>query len=230
MAAQSMIGEPWSASGTITAVDDYGLTLSLPDSTEVYVELGPPTYWQAQGVALAPGMPVMIDGFFGEQGYHAAVVNTADDQHIQLRTAEGQPLWSGGVANENNGQNRNGAQDGEHSPEPQAQVDEWLTYEGVITAMTRGQITMQTLDGQIITFQMGQPRFYEAQGITLEIGDEIRVLGFYQGEQFSAGDVTNLATGQTLMLRDPNGRPLWAGPGGNGGQGNGNANGQNGNQ
>jgi hypothetical protein len=223
-----MVGDPWTASGTISEVDDFGLTLVLDDGSEVYVELGPPSYWQAQGVELAIGDVVTIDGFAGDMGYHAAVVTTADGEEIYLRTEDGQPLWSGGAASGNgqnrgggNGGNANGLQDGQNVPQPQAQVDEWVTVEGTITAINRSQVTMELTNGESLTFQMGQPRFAESQQITLQIGDEISVLGFYEGDQFSAGEVTVLATGETIMLRDPNGRPLWAGPGGSstGGQG-----------
>jgi hypothetical protein len=234
---EQMVGDPWMAGGTIGAVDDFGLTLVLDDGSEVYVELGPPNYWQAQGVALAAGDVVTIDGFAGEMGYHAAVVTTAGGQEILLRSEDGQPLWSGGAAN-GGGQNRgggnagnaNGLQDGQNAPQPQAQVDEWITVEGTITAINRSQVTMELADGEALTFQMGQPRFAESQQITLQIGDEITVLGFYEGDQFSAGEVTLLATGETIMLRDPNGRPLWAGPGGStGGSGqNGGGNGSGG--
>jgi hypothetical protein len=54
-----------------------------------------------------------------------------------------------------------------------------------------------------------------------------------------AGDITQVSTGLKVLLRDPNGRPLWAGSsnnggggnggGGNGGGGNGNGGGGNGN-
>ena len=45
-----------------------------------------------------------------------------------------------------------------------------------------------------------------------QVGDEIVVLGYYDGDQFMAGDITQASTGLRVMLRDPNGRPLWAGP------------------
>jgi len=38
---------------------------------------------------------------------------------------------------------------------------------------------------------------------------------------FMAGDITQVSTGLRVMLRDPNGRPLWAGPGNSGGNGGG---------
>jgi hypothetical protein len=212
--AAQEIGEPWTATGTITLIDDYGLSLALPDGSEVYVELGPPDYWQAQGVTLAVGDTVTVQGFTNGEQVHAAAVTTAAGQTLTLRTESGQPLWAGGA------QNATGSQDSTHTGEPQVQVTEWVTVEGTITAMLRGQITLQSADGQTITFQTGQPRFFASQGITLQAGDAISVLGFYQDTAFNAGEIVVTATGQRIMLRDPNGRPLWAG-GGNGGSGNG---------
>lgn len=216
--AAQEIGEPWTATGTITLIDDFGLTLALPDGSEVYVELGPPDYWQAQGITLAVGDTITVQGFYNGEQAHAATVTTAAGQTLTLRTDAGQPAWAGGA--QNGAQNAAGAQDGTHTGVPQAQVTEWVTVEGTITAMLRGQITLQTADGQSITFQTGQPRFFASQGITLQVGDAISVLGFYQDTTFNAGEIVVTATGQRIMLRDPNGRPLWAG-GGNGGGGNG---------
>ncbi|MFN2280876.1 MAG: hypothetical protein ACK2TZ_03365, partial [Anaerolineales bacterium] len=79
----------------------------------------------------------------------------------------------------------------------------------------------RTTGGEIITFQTGQPRFFSSQGITFKVGDEIVVVGYYQDSQFMAGDITQKATGLRVLLRDPNGRPLWAGPGNGNGNGNG---------
>ena len=96
-----------------------------------------------------------------------------------------------------------------------------------------GNMTMSTVDGEIIAFQTGQPGFFAEQGVTIQVGDEIVVLGFYEGDQFMAGEITQVSTGLRVMLRDPNGRPLWAGPGngstgGNGTQGIGNGTGSQG--
>ena len=121
--------------------------------------------------------------------------------------------------------------DGERSPEPQAQVDEWVTIEGTLISFDGGNMTISTPEGELVAFQTGQPRFFADQGVTFNVGDEIVVVGFYENEQFMAGDITQVATGLRVMLRDPNGRPLWAGPGGNGnsnGKGNGGGNGNRG--
>ncbi len=204
-----MVGEPWSASGVIAEMDDFGLTLTLDDGSQVYVELGPPGFWQAQGVELAVNEAVQVEGFFNGEQIHAMTVTTAEGVQIALRSAEGQPLWSGGGAE---GQ-------GDGAGEPQIAPEDWVTMNGVITALDAMGLTMQTENGELLTLQLGQSGFWQSQGVALDVGDEIAVLGFWEGGQFQAGEITRLATGERIMLRDPNGRPLWGGPGrgGNGG-------------
>lgn len=221
IAAQGTAGDPWQEAGTIVEIDDYGFHFALQNGETVYIELGPPDYWQNQGIELQVGQPAIVNGSINEGMIHASQVMLADGQTLHVRSEAGQPLWSGGVTN-GKGQNDG---DGDHTPDPQAQVDEWITIEGTLMSFQGGNMTMDTPEGEIIAFQTGQPRFFAGQNVTFQVGDEIIVVGFYEDEQFMVGDITQVATGLRVMLRDPNGRPLWAGPGGNG-----NGNGNNGNQ
>jgi hypothetical protein len=227
--AQGMQGEAWLATGTVVAVDDYGFDFTTENGETVYIELGPPDFWQSQGVSLTVGDTVTVDGTINEGMIHASQVELSGGQILAVRSESGQPLWSGGVQNGNgqNGQSA-GAADGSHTPDPKAQVDEWITTEGTLMSFQGGNMTMSTADGSIISFQTGQPRFFAEQGVTFQVGDQIRLVGFYEGDQFMAGEITQLSTGLRVMLRDPNGRPLWAGPGNSNGNGNG-GNGGNGN-
>lgn len=221
IAAEGSLGEPWKETGTISELDDYGFQFTLQNGESVYIELGPPDYWQNQGIELQVGQPLIVDGTLNEGMIHAAQVILADGQVLRIRTETGQPMWSGGV---DNGQGQNaGSADGEHIPEPQAQVDEWVTIQGTLMSFQGGSMTMSTAEGELITFQTGQPRFFAEQNISFQVGDEIIVIGFYENEQFMAGDITQVSTGLRVMLRDPNGRPLWAGPGNGNGNGRGNA-------
>jgi hypothetical protein len=228
--AQGMEGTPWQAVGTITAVDDFGFDLTTENGETFYIELGPPEYWQAQGVELTPGQTVTVNGTDNEGMIHAASVQVAETGAVlQVRTEAGQPLWSGG-ASQTQGQqgNQTGSADGTHTPNPQVQVDEWITITGTLIAYQGAQMTISTPEGDLITFRTGKPSFIASQGVTFQVGDEISVTGFYEGDQFQAGDITQLSTGQTVLLRDPNGRPLWGGPGNGGGQGGGHGNGKGG--
>ncbi|MCB9134136.1 MAG: hypothetical protein H6636_01830 [Anaerolineales bacterium] len=233
-AVEGAEGDPWQATGTVAAFDDYGFDMALETGETVYVELGPPTYWQAQGITLEVGQTVSVVGTTNEGMYHANQVQLADGQTLVVRTETGQPLWSGGVDNgqgNGNAEGGTGSADGTHTADPQAQVDEWITINGTLMAYQGGSMTIATEDGEIITFQTGQPRFFSSQGVTFQVGEEVIVVGFYEGDAFQAGDITQVSTGLRVFLRDPNGRPLWAGSSnnGNGGNGNGNGGGGNGN-
>jgi len=125
-------------------------------------------------------------------------------------------LWNGGADHE---QGQNGVADG--TGQAQIEIDEWITIEGTLMSFQGGNMTMSAADGSLLSFRTGQPRFFAEQGITFSVGDEVVVVGFYQDGEFQAGDITQVSTGARVMLRDPNGRPLWAGPGngnGNGGK------------
>lgn len=226
MAAEGLIGEPWQESGTITEVDNSGFQFALQNGESVYIELGPADFWQNQGVDFQVGQQLIVKGTINEGAVHASQVTLPDGHTLMLRSETGQPLWSTGVQNRQ-GQNA-GSIDGEHTPEPKAQVDEWITIEGTLTSFQSGSMTVTTPEGEMIAFKTGQPRFFAEQNINFQVGDEIKVIGFYENEQFMAGDITQVATGLRVMLRDPNGRPLWAGPGTGKGNGGGNGNGGNG--
>ncbi len=218
MVAEASHSEPWIESGIITAIDDNGFQISSENGDSVYVELGPPDYWTNQGVTLEVGQSVSVDGSVDEGMIHAMIVTTADGQVLEVRSETGMPLWAGGA---DNAQGQNGNSEGDHSGESQMQVDEWITIEGNLMSFQGGNMTMSTAEGEILSFKTGQPRFFSDQGVTFQVGDEIVVVGFYQGAEFQAGDITQVSTGLRVMLRDPNGRPLWAGAGNGGGGGNG---------
>ena len=216
IAAEGAVGDPWNETGTIIALDDTGFDFSLESGETVYVELGPADYWQTQGVMLEAGQTVTVDGSINEGMIHATTITLADGQVLVVRSETGQPLWSGGVDHE---QGQNGVDDG--TGQAQIEIDEWITIEGTLMSFQGGNMTMSAADGSLLSFRTGQPRFFAEQGITFSVGDEVVVVGFYQDGEFQAGDITQVSTGARVMLRDPNGRPLWAGPGngnGNGGK------------
>lgn len=222
--AQDSMGDAWQAEGTVTLLEDFGFTL-VTVSGEYYVELGPPTYWQAQGANLGEGTQVYVDGYYNGEQVHARVV-TVDGTELVIRSEAGQPMWAGGADHENDGESQAAG-----GSQFQVSAEDWVTLTGVIGSVSNGNVTLNVDDGSILNLQMGQPQFWQSQGITLSVGDPVEVLGFWSSDQFMAGDIRKTETGETIMLRDPNGRQLWAGPGrsGEGGQGESQGNG-NGNQ
>lgn len=214
--AEGLVGEPFAFQAQVMAMDANGINVQMDSGESLYVELGPQDYWQGLDAKIALGDRVAIEGSVNEDMYHATTLTTADNQTMVLRSETGQPMWSGGVTN---GQNGNGSTDGTHTPDPQAVVDEWITLSGTIVSILNGKMTIEMADGTQVTFQTGQPRFLAAQGVVFNLGDAVEVVGFYSDVDFVAGDITQLSTGDRVMLRDPNGRPLWAGPGNGNGNG-----------
>jgi len=90
MEAQGAMGDVWQADGTITLLEDFGFTLTTADG-DFFVELGPPTYWQAQGITLAAGDAVNVDGYYNGEQVHARVVTVGEAQLV-IRTEDGQPM------------------------------------------------------------------------------------------------------------------------------------------
>ncbi len=185
------------------------MTLTLGDGSQIFVELGPSHYWQNQAVTLAVGETVTVEGFYNGDQYHAATVTKMDGSILAVRTADGLPLWSGGSSGGTNSQN--GTANGTDAA--QVAAEDWITLNGTVTATTASSLTVQTQAGETLALQLGEPSFMQQQGIAFAPGDEITVLGFWQDTMFRAGEITKLATGERLMLLDPNGRPLWGGPG-----------------
>lgn len=48
-------------------------------------------------------------------------------------------------------------------------------------------------------------------GFQAEVGDALVIVGFWEGERFEVGTITNNNTQDSLMIRDASGRPMWAG-------------------
>jgi hypothetical protein len=89
--------------GTATAVNRYGghqgmfLTLQTAQET-LEVHLGPAWYLEDQGFAITPNSPVSVKGFRSDwngQPVLMASEVTQGDRVLQLRDANGYPLWMG---------------------------------------------------------------------------------------------------------------------------------------
>ncbi len=217
--AEEIMGEPFSALAQIRGFDATGMDVVFESGETAYIELGPEDYWRSQNIDLRETDIVTIEGTVQEDMYHATSVTTAGGDILVLRTETGQPMWSGGVSNS---QGQGGT--GEHTADSAAgeanfqtlDVD-WVTYSGTLSSIANGRMTMLLEDGSSLSFRTGQPRFFQSQGVTFALGEQVEVVGFYNGDTFSAGDIVQVSTGIRVMMLDPNGRPLWAGPGNGGG-------------
>jgi hypothetical protein len=104
--------------------------------------------------------------------------------------------------------------------ESRAASEESDSVSGVVQSLDGSLLVQQTEAGEVVEASLGQSGYWEAQGLSLVAGDEVVLDGYYEDDTtLAASSVTLVATGQTVVLRDESGRPMWAGGRRNGGAG-----------
>jgi hypothetical protein len=230
---QEPVGDLGVYEGTVVEAAESGgdLAIVTGDGQEIMVGTGP-GYMAAQGFTLQAGEPVQVQGYWEEDELKAAqVTRLRDGQTIVLRDQYGRPAWAGAgqrateqqATNPGGGRGYGGGGQGRNNPlndgagTGQAQVDAWLTLQGSVVSVDSGALVVETEDGEQVVVE-GRPWWFaQGQGFVAQEGDELAVVGFYEGDEFEAGQLNNLSSGLSVPIREENGRPLWAGGGRRGG-------------
>lgn len=96
--------------------------------------------------------------------------------------------------------------------EPQAAPGEWETLSGVVESLVDSELVLRTDAGDRVEVALGQAAYWEAQGVSLPVGEAVVIEGYYDDDgKLAAASVTVVASGQTVVLRDAYGRPMWSG-------------------
>jgi hypothetical protein len=223
------VPDSWAAyEGTVAEAPESGgdLVLMAEDGTEIAVGTGP-GYMESQGFVLEAGERVQVQGYWEDDELKAAqVTRLSDGQTIALRDQLGRPAWSGGgqrAANQTattlapgrggyGGQGRTEAP-GDGTSTGQAEVDEWLELQGTVISIEVDALVVKMSSGEQIVVENRPWWFAQEQGFLAQLGDEIRLVGFYEDSEFEVGRFENLESGQVVGIREASGRPLWAGGG-----------------
>jgi uncharacterized protein YdeI (BOF family) len=233
--------------GTVLSTDQQNLTVDTAEQGQLSLDLGRPGFASEQGIVFNPGDQVTITGFDENGMFQAGQVdNETTGESLLLRDPNGRPLWAGRGQGQGGGQGQaqGGSQaqtqghgrggqgqgqrgqlqgqggQGQQSGLPQAADRDWVTLTGEIVSSTDQNLTVETTEMGQLVVQLGPPGFASEQNVAFTTGDLLTLIGFSgENNTFQAGQIINDTTGQTLMLRDPNGRPLWAGRGQGGGSG-----------
>jgi hypothetical protein len=113
------------------------------------------------------------------------------------------------------GQGRNQGQgSGTLALEGATAAEDWISYEGtVVQAPTAGvDMVLATDEGEEIVIGTG-PGYLDEMGLSLQVGEQVQVQGYWEDDEFKAGQLTRLRDGATVSLRDTYGRPAWSGAG-----------------
>jgi len=142
------------------------------------------------------------------QGDSRRRTETTSDAGKQLRGS----LESGGNTR------RSTAQDSDCNPiSEHVFVPEWEVLQGAVASVDEDALTVKLPSGEQIVVVGRAWSFAQEQGFGPQVGDQVTLAGFFKGEEFEVGRIENLTAGQIVALRDPDGRPEWAGRGRRGG-------------
>lgn len=113
----------------------------------------------------------------------------------------------------------NGREDapGDQTGTGQANVEKWLMLQGTVVSVDTDTLVVQATNGEQTTMENRPWRFAQEQGFSTQVGNQVTLVGFYEGDDLEVGQIDDATSGQTVLLRDENGRPLWAGRGRRGG-------------
>jgi hypothetical protein len=113
--------------------------------------------------------------------------------------------------------NRTQSQDGlnaETFGEGQAKVSELVELTGQVTSVDSALLLVSAASGETVEIANRAWSFAQEQGFTPQVGDSLTLTGFYEANgRLEVSQIENLTSGETLALRDENGRPMWAGRG-----------------
>lgn len=108
-----------------------------------------------------------------------------------------------------------------------ADVDEWLTINGTVESVSSYLVVIVLEDGTVFDLDGRTLSYITDMGFTLNVGDSVTMLGFYEDGLLEIGQITDLTTGESVTIRTDDGTPLWAGNTSNGsGQRGGGSNGR----
>ena len=183
-----------------------GAVIRTMDKTALVAEAHGPGYGRGNGQA----------GAYAAGGSTEPVLSAAEGL-----TTGGWGQGHGRYAQDGNrgGYGGRGRQDapGDQTGTGQANVEEWLTLQGTVVSVDADTLVVQTASGEQVTMDNRPWWFAQEQGFSAQVGDQVTLVGFYEGHDFEVGRIDDATNGQTVLLRDENGQPLWAGRGRRGG-------------
>ena len=238
---QEVIDEWVTYDGVVTQVPASGIDLVLEADGEVLVIGTGPLSLDELGFALHLGDTVEVWGYWEDDELKAAEITLLEmGQTVVLRDGWGRPVWSGSGQNGRGSQDELVKNDGSASAAPgngaqrtgwsgnggrgraddqvtpntgQAEVHDWISLQGAVDNVDESALVIRLSSGELVTVE-GRPWWFaQEKGFSAVIGDQITLTGFYESDNFEAGQITNNNTNLAIKIRQENGRPLWAGGG-----------------
>lgn len=113
----------------------------------------------------------------------------------------------------NQGQGNQGQGQGRNWQREASEIQEQISITGVVIQAPAYGVDMilETAEGDVL---IGTgPGYLAEQGFFIQAGDSLQVSGIWENDEFKAAEITHLADGTSIILRDEWGRPMWSGAG-----------------
>lgn len=147
----------------------------------------------------------------GNQGYSQQAAS--GQQQANANGAQGQ--GQGGGNGYQGGRNPNFQGGGNYnqrgSGTPQATAPEWVTLHGTVSDVTPMDFLLTLEDGSALRVDSGNQYFLKTLGLTLQGNESVTVIGYWMETDFFVAAQITPDGGETYVLRDEFGRPLWSG-------------------
>jgi hypothetical protein len=92
-----------------------------------------------------------------------------------------------------------------------ADVKEWLSITGTVESLETDLWVVMLSDGTTLEIEGRILSYLEEQDFTVNTEDVLKLMVFVENENYEVGQIENLTSGEIAVVRDENGRPLWAG-------------------
>jgi hypothetical protein len=210
--------------GTVTAVSlNAGMghpafSMNTDQEGARTINLGPYFYLVAHNFSMAVGDEVNAKVANCAKAVVAfEVTDATSGKSIALRADDGTPLWTGGRRENGRGgcgNHGNGCRMGGYGTSANIDLSTLAEVEGTLASVGAGLGTHRNR----VTLQAGEnaydvglgPMWYLTQeGFQVQAGEAVRVRMARCLDHWAAFEVTRTATGQTILLRDDQGIPLW---------------------
>lgn len=224
------VSEWQTVEGTVSSIGSEAMVVELADGRQVLVEGQPWLYAQTQPFSPQVGHQLVMQIFEEDDELKPGQIdNLTNGETVTLRMENGQPMWSGSLQNNqglangtgqgqgaSGGQGRgNGGEGQGNSVNTQTNVEipvaGRLTYQGIAVTVNSAELVIQTDANESVMVEGRAWAYALEQGIDVQVGHIVIIIGFVEDGEFKAISIQNLTTGQQIAVRDANGRPLWSG-------------------
>jgi hypothetical protein len=120
---------------------------------------------------------------------------------------------SQGEGRRDDGQGRAAGIEANPASEYQANEEDhaWNILEGSVDSISEELLEIELSDGEILVIEGQAWRYVLSSGFVSAVGNLFEVNGFFEEGEYKVSWMKDLSTGQEIEVRDPSGRPNWAG-------------------